>query len=215
MIGAMLRVLVIALVLLVGVMFATNNLLRPPPYPESASYFETPLELPEFALADTMGRPFSLDALRGQFSLMFFGFTNCPDICPVTLAALASAHSELEQNAGEPPAVIFVSVDPNRDTPERITRYLESFDSGFIGVTGAQGELQPLLSALGVSVMIIEHPDQPTYSVTHNGTIYIIGPDAELIATLSGSPAPATIVTDFTRIKNLYRRRPPAAAPAS
>jgi protein SCO1/2 len=215
MIGAMLRVLVIALVLLVGVMFATKNLLRPPPYPESANYFETPLELPVFALTDATGRPFSTDALRGRFSLMFFGFTNCPDICPLTLAALASAQRELEQSGDEPPAVVFVSVDPNRDTPEQITRYLENFDPEFTGVTGHQDELQPLLSALGVSVMIFEHPAQPSYSVTHNGTIYVIGPGAELIATMSGSPAPATIATDFARIENLYRRRPPAATPAS
>lgn len=207
MIGPMLRVLVIALVLLVAIMLATIGLRRPLPQPETASYFETPLALPEFSLRDTDGEAFTRDDLRGGFSLLFFGFTNCPDICPLTMAALASAYRELESGDTPPPAVVLVSVDPNRDSPERIADYLRRFDSRFLGATGEQTALEPLLRALGVSVMFREFPDRPGYSVTHNGTIYVVGPGAELIATMSGSPTPAEIATDFRRIRDLYRRQ--------
>lgn len=206
MIGPMLRVLVVGLVLLVGVMFATASLKRSLPEPELATYLATPLELPDFELTDTNGAAFSRDDLGDRFTLMFFGFTNCPDICPLTLAALAGAHAQLGADA-ERPQVVFVSVDPNRDTPERIATYLAGFDTGFIGVTGSQARLEPLLRALGVTVMIQEFPDRPGYSVTHNGTIYMIGPHARLVATLGGSPPSAAIASDFRRVRALDRRR--------
>ena len=207
MIGAMLRVLVIGLVLLVGVMLATTNLHRPLPPPNQASYFETPLELPAFNLDGTDNETFSRDNLRGQFSLLFFGFTNCPDICPLTLATLAQAYGELAAAVGEPPVVVFVSVDPNRDTTDRIGTYLQNFDARFTGATGSRRNLDPLLRTLGVSVMIHELPDQPSYSVTHNGTIYMIGPDAELIATIDGSESASNIATDFRRVRALDLQR--------
>lgn len=207
MIGAMLRVLIIGLVLLVGVMFATTSLRRPVPTPEHASYFEIPLELPAFNLDATSGEAFSRDDLRGQFSLMFFGFTNCPDICPLTLATLAQSYGELEDTVSELPEVVFVSVDPNRDTTDGIAAYLQNFDARFSGVTGSRRNLDPLLRALGVTVMIHELPDQPSYSVTHNGTIYMIGPDAELIATIDGSASASEIAIDFRRVRALDLRR--------
>ena len=83
---------------------------------------------------------------------------------------------------------------------------LERFDSRFTGVTGDRQSLDPLLRALGVTVMVQQLPGQPDYTVTHNGTIYVIGPDASLIATMSGSPPAAVIASDFHRITELYRR---------
>ena len=207
MIGGMLRILVIGLVLLVGVMLATTGLRRPLPFPAQASYFEMPLELPAFNLEGTGNEAFSRDDLRGQFSLMFFGFTNCPDICPLTLATLAQAYAELESTMNQLPQVVFVSVDPGRDTTERIAAYLQSFDGRFAGATGSRRNLDPLLRTLGVSVMIHEPPDQPSYSVTHNGTIYMIGPDAELVATIDGSASAGEIATDFRRVRALDLQR--------
>ncbi|MDH3419569.1 MAG: SCO family protein [Gammaproteobacteria bacterium] len=207
MIGAMLRVLIIGLLLLVGVMLATTSLRRPVPLPEQASYFEMPLELPAFNLDGTGNETYSRDNLRGQFSLMFFGFTNCPDICPLTLATLAQAYGELEDAGSQLPEVVFVSVDPNRDTIDAIAAYLSNFDARFTGVTGSRRNLDPLLRALGVTVMVQEFPNQPSYSVTHNGTIYMIGPDAELIATIDGSVSAREIAIDFRRVRALDLRR--------
>lgn len=207
MIGAMLRVLIIGLVLLVGVMLATTNLRRPLPTPVQASYFEMPLALPAFNLDGTGNEPFSRDDLRGQFSLMFFGFTNCPDICPITLATLAQTYRELEETGTQLPRVVFVSVDPNRDTTDQIAAYLQNFDERFTGATASRRNLDPLLRTLGVSVMIHEFPDQPSYTVTHNGTVYMIGPDVELIATIDGSVTATEIATDFRRVRALDLQR--------
>ncbi len=207
MIGAMLRVLVVGLVLLVGVMLATTSLRRPLPAPVQASYFATPLELPAFNLDATDNEAFSRNDLRGQYSLMFFGFTNCPDICPLTLATLAQAYRELEDAVSQLPDIIFISVDPSRDTTDAIATYLQNFDDRFAGATGSRRNLDPLLRALGVTVMVHELPDQPSYTVTHNGTIYMIGPDAELIATIDGSVSASEIATDFRRVRALDLQR--------
>jgi len=207
MIGAMLRVLIIGLVLLVGVMLAMTSLRRPVPAPAQASYFEMPLALPAFNLDGTGNETFSRDDLRGKFSLLFFGFTNCPDICPLTLATLAQAYGELENAVSQLPGVVFVSVDPNRDSTEGITAYLQNFDARFAGATGSRRNLDPLLRTLGVTVMVHEPPDQQSYTVTHNGTIYMIGPDAELIATIDGSVTASELAIDFRRVRALDLRR--------
>jgi protein SCO1/2 len=212
MIGPMLRILVIGLVLLVAVMFMTVNGRRPLPQPEVATYFETPMALPRFDLDAADGSRLSTTTFGDGYALLFFGFTNCPDICPLTLAQLATAYRSLELRGAVLPQVVFVSVDPNRDSADTIARYLENFDARFVGATGSRQALDPLLRALGVTVMIQEFPDQPGYAVTHNGTIYVIGPNAELIATMPGSPPAPTIASDFLRITALDRKRRSSAA---
>jgi protein SCO1/2 len=204
MIGPMLRILVVALLLLVGIMLATTGLRRPLPAPVAASYFETPLPLPEFSLVDDSGAAFTRQQLRGRFTLLFFGFTNCPDICPLTLSVLADAGAALKQQPNSAPATVFVSVDPNRDTPERIAAYLDRFDPAFTGATGPEEDLEPLLRALGVTVHSHAVPGESSYNVTHNGTVYVIGPAAELIATFGGAVTAEETVTDYRRIRQLH-----------
>jgi len=205
MIGPMLRVLVIGLVLLVAVMLATHRTLVQPP--EHATVLQRPLALPDFELVTTTDRAFTRNDFTARYSLLFFGFTNCPDICPLTMAALAGAYADLETDATAAlPDVVFVSVDPNRDTANRIATYLDAFDPRFIGMTGDRARLDPLLRALGVTVMTQAAANGSDYSVTHNGTIYVIGPDASLIATLDDNLTAAEIATDFRRIRALQQR---------
>jgi len=205
MIGPMLRVLVIGLVLLVAVMLATQRTLVQPP--EHATVLQRPLALPDFELATARGLAFTRDDFTERYSLLFFGFTNCPDICPLTMAALAGAYADLERDAKVTlPDVVFVSVDPNRDTADRIATYLRAFDPRFIGMTGDRAHLDPLLRTLGVTVMTQAAANGSGYSVTHNGTIYLIGPDASLIATLDDGLTAAEIATDFRRIRALHQR---------
>ena len=214
MIGPMLRVLIVGLVLLVAAMLATQRMRLELPPPENATVLATALALPEFALTTTDGRTFSKDDFADRYSLLFFGFTNCPDICPLTLAALAGAYAELESDAvTELPDVVFVSVDPSRDTPVRIADYLNAFDARFQGLSGNRASLDPLLRALGVTVMTHAAADGANYSVTHNGTIYVIGPNAALIATLADNLSAGEIADDFRRVRALDRRA--AAAPTT
>jgi protein SCO1/2 len=199
----MLRILVIALVLLVAVMFWLPRPGRLAPT-EVATVLPNTLALPELALVDQAGREFDLTDLRGGFRLMFFGFTNCPDICPLTLQVLADARAEIEKrDAKLTPKVVFVSVDPNRDSPQRIASYLSNFDPEFTGVTGSEPALAPLLKVLGVTVEKHAHAGE-SYNVVHNSTVYFIGPQAELVA-VSGAPHDAaTIAADYAKIQRRY-----------
>jgi protein SCO1/2 len=208
----MLRVLVVALVLLVAAMVWMPRPDRGEP-PANATILPQPRALPEVALIDQTGADFRLESPRGELSLLFFGFTNCPDVCPLTLEVLADARAEIAERVPEAaPRVVFVSVDPSRDTPERIDAYLRNFDPDFIGVTAADDALAPLLKALGVTVEKHEHGGA-SYNVVHNSTVYVLGPDASLVA-VSGAPHDAaTIAADYLKIRARHRARPrPPAA---
>ncbi|MBN1239482.1 MAG: SCO family protein [Gammaproteobacteria bacterium] len=215
----MLRILVVALVLLVAAMLLLPRPAGPPPEPANATVLPQRPALPAFALQDTTGEPFTNEDLEGQFSLMFFGFTNCPDVCPITLQILAATLDRLKPSAAEggaaasegapgdaaPPEVVFVSVDPNRDTPAKIRDYVRNFDPSFTGVTASDEALAPLLKALGVTVEKHEHEGE-NYNVVHNGTVYFIGPRAEWLAVSSPPLEPATLAADFEKIRDWYLR---------
>jgi protein SCO1 len=208
MLSGMLRVLVIALVLLVAAMLLMPRPVEPP-RPENATVLPVPRPLPAFALRDASGEPFANADLAGRFSLVFFGFTNCPDVCPITLQVLAAALDRLEAaspgNPAATPAVVFVSVDPYRDSPERIRGYVAGFDPSFTGVTASDEALAPLLTALGVTVEKHEHAGE-SYNVVHNGTVYFLGPRGDWIAVSSPPHDPATLAADFLKVRDWYER---------
>jgi protein SCO1/2 len=203
----MLRILVVALVLLVAAMLMVpRNRDTMPGAPgsevQTATVLPQPRPLPEFGLTDTSGREFTRASLRGRYRLLFFGFTHCPDICPLTLQVLATAVDEIAARAPElVPEVVFVSVDPHRDSPDRIRDYLRNFDAQFIGVVGSDAALEPLVQALGVTVHKVE-TDGEHYNVMHNGTVFVIDADAALVAIFGGSSHEAqAIVSDYLRIR--------------
>lgn len=132
--------------------------------------------LPEVKLIGTDGAPFALEQLNGQWSLMFFGYTFCPDICPTTLAQLRELKNKLPAVARDNLQLVFVSIDPQRDTPEQIRQYLGFYQAGFIGVTGELAEIQTL--ANGVSIPFIPaDTSQENYTVGHSGNLVLLGPD--------------------------------------
>ena len=203
----MLRIIVVALVLLVAAMLMVPRNRATPPATASAetqaaTLLPQPRPLPEFTLTDTAGREFTRASLHGRHRLLFFGFTYCPDICPLTLQVLATAVDEIAARAPElVPEVVFVSVDPNRDTPARIRDYLRNFDAQFIGVVGPEAALEPLVQALGVTVHRVE-TDGQQYNVVHNGTVFVVDSDASLVAIFGGSSHDAAVlVSDYLRIR--------------
>jgi protein SCO1/2 len=200
------RALVAALVvagLLAGVAagFYFTRVRGAPPELERATLFETPRPLPAFALVDQAGRAFDRERLRGRWTFLFFGFVNCPDLCPTTLATLAEVRRIVAGlPAGERPAVVFVSVDPARDTPEVLGRYVAHFDRSFAGVTGAADAIDALTRHLGVAVVIGTPAADGGYSVDHTAAIFLIDPSASQAA-LFGSPHDAAaIARDYRRI---------------
>jgi protein SCO1/2 len=178
-----------------------------------ATVLPEPQALPEFELTDHNGAAFRNEDLEGKFSLLFFGFTNCPDVCPLTLNTLADARAEMLKRGSEhAPQIVFVSVDPDRDSAERIARYVGNFDAELRGATGPDDALAPLLAKLGVTVEKHEHGGE-SYNVVHNSTIYFVGPDAKWLAVSSAPHDPVTLADDYAKIRRRYAaaHRTPAA----
>lgn len=132
--------------------------------------------LPELTLTGEDGQPVSLDQLRGRWSLLFFGYTFCPDICPATLAELRQLRNLLPEESRARIQPILVSVDPERDTPEQLKKYLEYFGSGFRGLTGPLDDIQTLANAVGIP-FIPGDTSKEDYTVDHSGNLVIVGPD--------------------------------------
>ncbi|WP_191833178.1 SCO family protein [Pseudomonas fluorescens] len=134
--------------------------------------------VPALEMTDENGQPVRMDELKGKWSLLFFGYTFCPDICPTTLAQLRQVKSELPKEAVERLQVVLVSVDPNRDTPTQLKQYLGYFDKDFRGVTGSLDNLQKLANAVSIP-FIPADTSKPNYTVDHSGNLALLGPDGK------------------------------------
>ncbi len=172
-----------------------------PPVLERATLFEAPRPLAEFALVDQAGKTFGRERLRGQWTFLFFGFVNCPDVCPMTLATLAEVRRIAgDLPPGERPHVVLVSVDPARDSPEVLARYVAHFDPAFTGTTGDAAAIEAFTRHLGVAVVVGPPADDGSYTVDHTAAMFLIDPAARLSA-LFGTPHDAgTIARDYRRI---------------
>lgn len=158
------------------------------PAPSALLLLPEPRPIGAFELVDGAGRPFSPARLRGRWSLVFFGFTHCPDVCPSALYDLDLASRRLTETdaetgaeAGSAHQVVFVSVDPERDTPERIAQYVAYFNPAFIGVSGAHEQLAALTAQLGIAYQVEEHPaGSERYDVVHSASVVLIDPRGRL-----------------------------------
>lgn len=154
--------------------------------------------LPAMTLIDQDGRPFGSEQLRGHWSILFFGFTSCPDVCPTTLALLSQVEKKLADMPTEQrPHIVLVSVDPKRDTPERLSQYVKSFSPTFTGLTGEQNAIHEFALKMGVPVAISEQPGG-NYTVDHSAAIFVIDPNGALRA-LSSTPHEVPIIAEDYR----------------
>lgn len=163
----------------------------------AATVLPAPRPLPEFRLVDHQGQPFGLANLQGSWSLLFFGFTHCPDICPNTLSLLQGVTSTLEQEAPEAKLkVVFISVDPQRDTTLVLKDYVEYFDPEFVAATGDDAELQKLTGALYMPyVRVPSKNDQ--YLMEHSGALVLLNSQAQAVAYFSPPLQLRPIVDDL------------------
>jgi protein SCO1/2 len=167
----------------------------------SGTLLVPPRLLADFNLIDNRGRGFGAANLRGHWSLMFFGYTNCPDYCPTTLTTLAALERQMRA-AGSvaPPQVIFVSVDAKRDTPAQLNTFVPAFDPDFIGLTAAsQPAIEALAKKWGVAVAIQFTPNGD-YIVDHSTVIFVIDPAGHLAAILTGPFTVDALQSDYRRI---------------
>ncbi|WP_339463677.1 SCO family protein [Pseudomonas sp. EA_105y_Pfl2_R69] len=133
-------------------------------------------KLPELSLTNQDGQAVAVDQLKEQWSLLFFGYTFCPDICPATLAQLRQLQGLLPEETRANLRIVLVTVDPKRDTPEQLKKYLDYFDAGFIGLTGEEATLQKLANAVSIPYIPAD-TSKENYTVDHSGNLVIIGPD--------------------------------------
>lgn len=154
------------------------SLLRPEPS-YYGMYVEPPFPPNEFVLQSADG-PFGTQELRGSWSVLFFGFTHCPDICPTTLSRLSAAIREAGPRAERDVQVVLVSVDPERDTPERLKAYAGAFGPQFTGVTGTVDEIAAVASAYGIAYMRSETETAAGYLVDHTATMIVLDPQGRI-----------------------------------
>ncbi|WP_373187927.1 SCO family protein [Halopseudomonas sp.] len=142
--------------------------------------FDSPRSLPEVTLKAATGDEWSEQDLTGQWDLLFFGYTFCPDICPTTMADLRKVVESLPQESRDQLQVTMVSVDPERDTPKQLSEYLGYFKAGFKGVTGEPTELAILAQALSVAY-IPPDTSEENYLVDHSGQVVMVNPEGQYV----------------------------------
>jgi protein SCO1/2 len=161
--------------------------------------------LAAFRLIDHNGQPFDNNRLTGRWNLLSFGFTYCPDVCPLTMQVLQNIGGELSARADasaiQKPQVIFISVDPERDTVERLQAYVGYFDPDFIGVSGDHENLKALAQSLGVFYSRTENPQHPDrYQVDHSASLFLLDPDGKIRALFSAPLQAQPIANDLLTI---------------
>ena len=151
----------------------------PPAQPQLASavLYPSARELPDFALTRSDGTPLTLADWKGRWTVAFFGYTNCPDVCPTTLATFKSVAAKLAADGvGDRVRFDFISVDPARDTPEQLAKYVGYFSKDFVAATGTDDELTMLTRALGL-IYSREATGNGDYAVDHSASAVLIDPN--------------------------------------
>jgi protein SCO1/2 len=165
--------------LLVGVVAAGVLLFSEPASFRGTTYGEPYPIAPEIELTRAGGTGFRLSETRGKVVALFFGYTSCPDICPTTMAELNQAFQQLG-NKSDQVQVLFVTVDPQRDTPERVQEYVNHFNSDFIGLSGSESELVGVWNEYGVFRQIVEGTSAAGYLVDHTARVTLIDQQGNL-----------------------------------
>lgn len=161
--------------------------------------------MPGFSLIGHDEQPFTRDALEGHWSVVFVGYTNCPDICPVTMTSLRGMVRGMPAELRDEVRVVMVSVDPERDTPDHLKRYVTYFDQGFLGVTGTTAELNKFTRGISAVYQVEEHePGATDYQVGHSSHLAIINPLGRFHGILSAPHESDQMIADLTHVIEAY-----------
>lgn len=203
---ALFMVISVAVTAFVGWRLSSDTIVRAPVEIEDYLFWEA-RELTAFNLVAADNKTFNLESLQGKWSFIFFGYTHCPDVCPATLSIMGAAFSMLKRNPAAVPEIqgIFVSVDPKRDTPEVLKKYVSYFDDGFAGVTGSKAQIDVLTRQMGALYFVDpETVEDASYEVTHNSTIFLVDPRGRLYGRFSPPLDPQVIADIFVKIRAFY-----------
>jgi protein SCO1/2 len=182
---------------------------RAPPIPEVSGHtFATPRALPAVELRDENGAAFRTQSFAGHWSFLYFGYTYCPDVCPLALIELASVKKELAtQLPGERVEYYLVSVDPRRDTPDRLREYVAYFDPSFHGLTGSSEAIAMLADATETLYFVPEGQGADNYLVSHSSNVILLNPAGELYAIFTPPHSPTQLAADFGKLAAHYGAR--------
>lgn len=166
-----------------------------------------PKMIQPFTLQNTQGQPFTQQNLQGHWTLLFFGFTRCGMVCPTSMAALNQTYKKLQQDGiTNLPQVVFISVDPERDTNPQVAQYVKTFNKNFMGATGTSAQVNQLTSQLGVLFMKVNQDKKKNdYQIDHTGSILLTDPKGELYAIFTMPHDSAKIAADYEQILKDYR----------
>lgn len=184
----------------------TGTVTQPPPE-ISGILFNEPKPIDDFTLIHHTGKPMHPEQFQGKWTFLYFGYTFCPDVCPMALAELNQMQQQLnQQGLDENNAYMLISVDPQRDTPQRLGEYTAYFNDKFEGATGTPEELAKLAKQFGV---IYARPagqeDETNYTIDHSSTVILVDPDGKLHAVFTPPHKPETMAADFARIYERYQ----------
>ncbi len=167
-------------------------------------YLPTPKEMIDFQLTDNTGKSYSQANLKGHWTMMFFGFTNCGMVCPTTMAALNDMYKTLKKELpiDRLPAVVMVSVDPDRDSVERMNEYVHAFNPGFLGARAEMPQIQALEKALHLVAVKMQADGNAKnqYTINHSAEIMVFNPEGKLQAFLSYPHKADEMVQDYKTI---------------
>jgi len=195
-----------------------NNL----PQPEHALYYQQPREIKAFELMDHNGKAFTKEQLAGKWSLVFFGYTSCPDVCPTTLQNLGYIYDDLKATAAQS-QVLLVTVDPQRDTQEKLSQYIAYFNAEFVALRAGHEVLFPFSRNLGLMYAITSKEEKKddvdvvaedeSYWVDHSASLVLINPAGKIAAIFKPEQAVGEVpsidndklLSDYQKIVALYQ----------
>jgi len=176
-----------------------------PPALSAGTMFPEPREIDPFTLVDQDGEEMNLDRLREHWTFVYLGYTFCPDVCPTTLASLGQVGKRIAENDKEAAVqYLFVSVDPERDTPERLKEYVTYFGQDFMGATGDPESLEKFASSIGQVFKVPDNREDENYLVDHSSVVALFDPQAKLHAVFTSPHIADQIETSFHSIVDYF-----------
>lgn len=166
--------------LVVGVWLSLT--IAPKAQPQHILTYPAPRPLADVKLLSHKGEQLSNEWFKEQWTLTFVGYTFCPDVCPTTLAELKRIYPKITAIESEfPIKVLFLSVDPKRDTQERLNEYIEFFNPAFFAATAEHSELFPLVRSMGMAYSMVDSTDKPNYLVDHSASVVLVNPEGNVV----------------------------------
>jgi len=157
--------------------------------------------VPDFELLDVNAEPITQTVFENRWSIVFFGYTHCPDVCPITLQVMKNVVSKIAEQEKMEPQIVFMSVDPVRDTSEIMKNYISFFDEDFVGITGDLNNVHALTRSLGIVASFTANSEDPeNYLVDHTASLLLIDPQKRVRAKISAPHVAETIIADYLTI---------------